>query len=367
MAGGPHAERVACLTCALEGVVMPADRTGEGQETDAYRCARGHTPLVDWSQAMPTLPTWPPSAEEQEAIAQMGRAALGIAEAPSPAERSYVTLPSGRAAYAEDGPPDAPAVLCIHGLPGSVRDFRWLAPQLADARLRHPLRVIRPDLPGFGDTPIATWPDPSPEGRAAFVLALSRALGLDRPLLIGHSMGGVVACAAVRQDPSAFLGLGLLASPGLRKHHPWRQLAPRQLQAVLSAPLLGTALMPVLRRGFAALGFVGFPDTALRRTIACFAATDVHVHAANVRALALPTLVGFCADDPLIEAAILDELAAACPAGPRLRYLLGGHCLQKAHAVGLGDAVRDWASELRGRVILEPPSASNGERNASET
>ncbi len=350
MAGGPYAARVACLTCALEGVVTPADRTAEGIETDAYRCARGHTPLVDWSRAVPTLPTWPPSAEELEAIAHMGRAHLGIAEAPSPAERRYVTLPTGRAAYAEDGPADAPTVLCIHGLPGSVRDFRWLAPQLADARLRHPLRVIRPDLPGFGDTPVETWPDPSPEGRAAFVLALSRALGLDRPLLLGHSMGGVVACAAVRQDPGAFLGLGLLASPGLRKHSPWRRLAPRPLHAVLSAPLVGAALMPVVRRGFAALGFVGFPDAALRRTIACFAATDVAVHASHVRALELPTLVSFCADDPLIEPAILDELAAACPTGPRLRYLLGGHCLQKAHAVGLGAAVRDWASELHGNV-----------------
>ncbi len=347
MAGGPHAARVACLTCAFEGVVAPAERTSEGMENDGYRCARGHTPMIDWSRARPTAPTWPPSAEECEAIAKMGRAALGVVEAPSEAPRRTVQLPTGPAAYAEDGPADAPAVICVHGLPGSVRDFRWLAPQLGDARLRHPLRVIRPELPGFGDTPIETWPDPSPDGRAAFVLALVAALGLERPLLLGHSMGGVVACAAVRRAPEVWLGLGLLASPGLRKHGPWRRLAPQPLHAALTLPLVSSALMPVVRRGFVASGFVGFPDAALRRTIACVAATDVRAHAANVRTLSLPTLVAFCADDPLIETAILDELAAVCPDGPRLRYQRGGHNLQKAHAVGLGDAIRDWAHGLR--------------------
>ena len=347
MAGGPFAARVACLTCAMQGVVAPADRVGEGIETDSYRCADGHTPLVDWSGGQPSASTWPPSAEERGTIAKMGRAAIGMAEAPSAAERQVVTLPTGPAAYAEDGPADAPAVVCVHGLPGSVRDFRWLAPQLADARLRGALRVIRPELPGFGETPIATWPDPSPAGRAAFVIALVRALGLQRPLLLGHSMGGVVACEAVRQAPDAFLGLGLLASPGLRKHTPWRRLSPRPLHLALTQPVLGHALMPLVRRGFVAGGFVGYPDAALRRTIACVAATEIDAHAANIRALALPTMVAFCVDDPLIETEILDELAAACPDGPRLRYQRGGHNLQKTHAAGLGDSVRDWVLALR--------------------
>lgn len=348
MAGGPHAATIACITCALDGRVVAAERTYEGMEDDAYRCLFGHTPHVDWSRRCPTEPTWPPSADQCEAIAKMGRAARGMVEAPSDAAKRLVALPTGPAAYVEDGPADAPAVVCVHGLPGSSRDFRWLAPQLADPRLDGPLRVIRLELPGFGATPTDTWPDPSPDGRAAFVVAAVRALGLDRPVLLGHSMGGVVGCAAVRAAPGLFAGIGLLASPGLRRHAPWRRLAPRTLHFAVTTPVLGSLMMPLVRRGFVASGFRGFDDADLRRTIACVAATDIAAHAANVRALALPTLVAACADDPLIETAILDELAAACPDGPRLRYRRGGHNLQKSHAIGLGEAIRPWVVALRG-------------------
>ncbi len=55
--------------------------------------------------------------------------------------------------YREAGPPDAPAVLLLHGFPASSFQFRELIPRLADR-----YRVIAPDLPGFGFTDV-------PEGR----------------------------------------------------------------------------------------------------------------------------------------------------------------------------------------------------------
>ena len=113
---------------------------------------------------------------------------------PDTLQPKLVPLQRGPAAMLDVG--EGPAVLCVHGLPGSYRDFRWLAePLVGHARL------IAVDLPGFGQTPVQTCPDPSPEGRAAFVLEVMDALGLDRPLLVGHSMGGVVALAAVAQRP----------------------------------------------------------------------------------------------------------------------------------------------------------------------
>jgi len=102
--------------------------------------------------------------------------------------------------------------------------------------------------------------------------------------------------------------------------------------------------MPLARRAFAAAGFRGYPDAALIRTIACLRDTSLEAHAARVRRLALPTLCAWCEDDPLIEAAILAELAEAAPAGPRLVWPTGGHVPQKTHAAELAEALATMAS-----------------------
>jgi pimeloyl-ACP methyl ester carboxylesterase len=81
------------------------------------------------------------------------------------------------------------AVILLHGASlGSSADVwtRNLAGLAA-----HGLRVIAPDLPGFGrtDTPA----DHSLAYRRRFVLALMDALGLERAALVGHSQAGRIA------------------------------------------------------------------------------------------------------------------------------------------------------------------------------
>ena len=49
--------------------------------------------------------------------------------------------------YREAGPKDAPVLLLLHGFPSASHMFRDLIPQLSDR-----LRVIAPDLPGFGQS-----------------------------------------------------------------------------------------------------------------------------------------------------------------------------------------------------------------------
>ena len=252
---------------------------------------------------------------------------------------STVELATGPASYSDEG--GGPVVVAVHGLPGSARDFRWLAPHLT-ARVR----LVRVELPGFGATPVQTEPDPSPLGRARFVLDLIHALALERPLLLGHSMGGVVACAAVDLEPDAFAGLALLSSPGLREHAMLRRVPFGIMSRALSRPRLGPALAPLLRRFFALGGFRRYPDGELTRTIHCVARTSIDEHAARVRRATLPTLVAWCQDDPLIQADIAAELAAACPPGPRLTFPQGGHNPQKTHAAELGEALRAWAQDL---------------------
>lgn len=49
--------------------------------------------------------------------------------------------------YREAGPPDAPAILLLHGFPTSSHMFRDLIPRLAER-----YRVVAPDYPGFGQS-----------------------------------------------------------------------------------------------------------------------------------------------------------------------------------------------------------------------
>lgn len=105
----------------------------------------------------------------------------------------------------EYGESHGPLVVCVHGLGGSALDWQMLAPRLAERR-----RVVALDLPGFGDSPL---------GRRATTVADLQAL-LDRfldryaagpSLLIGNSMGGMVALLQAAARPAAVEGLVLLA------------------------------------------------------------------------------------------------------------------------------------------------------------
>jgi pimeloyl-ACP methyl ester carboxylesterase len=223
--------------------------------------------------------------------------------------------------------------VCVHGLPGAARDFRWLAAPLAGRA-----RLVSVDLPGFGQTPVHAQPDASPGGRAAFVLDLIDAMGLDRPVIVGHSMGALVAVAAVAARPRGFRGLGLLASPGLRPHHTYRRFPRRSLYLATHGPW-APWMMPLTRRLFASAGFRNYPDAALVRTIACLYHTSLPAHAQRVRALTLPTLAAWCDDDPIVEPDILRELADVAPPGPRLTWATGGHVPQKTHAAEVADGL----------------------------
>jgi pimeloyl-ACP methyl ester carboxylesterase len=219
-------------------------------------------------------------------------------------------------------------ILCVHGLPGSSFDFRWL-----DAAIGDRARVIRVDLPGFGGTPLGDTA-PTVAARTAVVAALIDALALDDLVVVGHSFGGPTA-VALAADPRV-TGVGLLAATGLRPHRMFRRLAGAR-------PLLGAArlLGPwVLRRAYAAAGFAPvFSDEALLYVTRAVGALDWEGHRAAIRALAVPTLVAWADDDPFIEPAIEVELEAAVPDGPRIHHRQGGHAVQKTLAVEIADGL----------------------------
>lgn len=258
---------------------------------------------------------------------------------PSEITPRLIELPQGPLAVAEEGA--GPPLLLIHGLPGSHRDLRHLSPHLA-----HRFRVLRPDLPGFGDSPLRDRAQLSPAGRAEALSQLCAALRLERPLILGHSMGGVVALAAVARDPERYAGLALLSTPGLRPHRVFARTPAPTLSRLLACRPLRPLLMPLVRRAFWQAGFRKASDRDLRHTLGAMAQVDFAAHAARVAACRLPTLVAWCADDPLVEPALLDALAEACPPGPRHRWPTGGHNPQKTQAPALAAALGAWADAL---------------------
>jgi len=251
---------------------------------------------------------------------------------PSDPPKRHVQLTTGPAAFSRQG--EGPPVLLVHGLPGSGRDFRYLAPVLARAAT-----VYRVDMPGFGQTPASTSTGPTVADRVDHLQRMLDALALDRLLVVGHSMGAVLACALTVRESHRVAALGLISSPGLRPHRAYLRFNPRRLSLLLRSPL-GPLLRTPMRRGFEAGGFSRhFTDDELALTIHQVAQVSFADHADDVARLAVPTGVYWCADDPMIEDAIARELADAAPQGPRMRYPDGGHNPQKAHARELGDSL----------------------------
>ena len=87
--------------------------------------------------------------------------------------------------YIEEG--EGRPVLLLHGW--GCNGGHWQP--LTDA-LKGGFRVVAPDLPGFGESeePPDTW---GTEEYAALIAALMKALGLEKPVIAGHSNGGRVA------------------------------------------------------------------------------------------------------------------------------------------------------------------------------
>ncbi|MBF6338379.1 alpha/beta hydrolase [Nocardia abscessus] len=125
--------------------------------------------------------------------------------------RSVVTARGVRFHVTEAGPVNGRPVLALHGWPEHHYAYRHLLAAPPDG-----LRIIAPDLPGYG------WSGPAPhrwakDDVASDLLALLDALGLDRVLLVGHDWGGYIAHLLVLRAPERFDAL--LA---LNIAHPWQ-------------------------------------------------------------------------------------------------------------------------------------------------
>ncbi len=247
-----------------------------------------------------------------------------------------VELPSGPLSHSDTG--EGPAVVGIHGLPASSRDFRWL-----DAAFDGRVRFLRLDLPGFGDSTRDPDRVRTLDDLAVAVCEFCEAKSLRDVVLVGHSMGGAIAVeAAGRSD--RVCAAALVNSSGPIVH---RSIFPRTYRALIRI----VDLHPLIRRLALALGKplarrLGFSkhlsDEALIWAIRLCAGYAPARFAEHLTSLDKPVLVAWAEDDPAVQRAVVEALLACAPDAERLPFVAGGHNLQSTRATPLADAIVDW-------------------------
>jgi pimeloyl-ACP methyl ester carboxylesterase len=100
--------------------------------------------------------------------------------------------------------------LLVHGLTGRAEAFKALVESLAPDDLPNgPWRLLTPDLRGRGASSTVTGGGGVPE-HARDLLALLDGEGLDRVILVGHSMGAMIGVYMAAHHPERIEGLVLV-------------------------------------------------------------------------------------------------------------------------------------------------------------
>lgn len=144
-------------------------------------------------------------AAASAALAAFSRRAARRIEAAVPMDGQLIDIDGDRIHYVEYG--SGPPIVFVHGLSGQMRNFAWL-PLRALAR-EH--RVILVDRPGSGYSKRGPHASANIRAQARTVARFIEALGLESPVLVGHSLGGAIALAVALDHPHAVSRLALIA------------------------------------------------------------------------------------------------------------------------------------------------------------
>jgi pimeloyl-ACP methyl ester carboxylesterase len=166
------------------------------------------------------------------------------AERENPPIGRFVELDGVRLHYVDQG--SGRPVVFLHGAGGMVQDFATSGLAVAAPRYR----MIAIDRPGYGHSTRIRNEQAGLKRQAILIHEALARLGIERPILIGHSWGGALALAYVLRFPEEVAALVLLAGWS----HPARHAAVllMSLPAVpLIGDLVGRTLLPTVARSLA--------------------------------------------------------------------------------------------------------------------
>jgi pimeloyl-ACP methyl ester carboxylesterase len=112
---------------------------------------------------------------------------------------------------------EGPSVVLVHGLGGAASNWVSLAPLLARR-----CRVLVPELPGHGESPPLPAM-PNLDALAEPVHAAAAAEGMLPAVLVGHSLGGLVALRLAMRRPDDVRGVVLAGAAGIASATRWAE------------------------------------------------------------------------------------------------------------------------------------------------
>lgn len=228
---------------------------------------------------------------------------------------------------------EGPAVVLLHAFPC---DGRMWEPQAA-ALVAAGWRVLVPDLPGFGESPVLDV-EPSLDAVADALVGELDRLGVRRCVLGGVSLGGYVTMAVLRRRPDLVSAAFLCDTKATADGEPARENRERLAGLVLDSPsetarILEQAVLPGLlgdttreSRPGVVERVRGWLDEADARSVAWYQrAMAGRPDSRADLAAAGPVLVVWGEEDALSPRAEQDLMLAAAP-GARLVVVPGaGH------------------------------------------
>ncbi|MBW8896528.1 MAG: alpha/beta hydrolase [Massilia sp.] len=268
-----------------------------------------------------------------------------------PPRGRFIDVPGARLHLREfdGGAAEAPALLLVHGLAGQLAHYTY---GVTD-RLAGRWRMVAVDRPGNGHSTRAPDTPADLKTQADALAALIDALGLERPLVVGHSLGGALALALALHHPQRVGGLALIAplthmqdavppvfegltiqSPGWRRFVAWTLAIPasiRNSRATLEQ-VFGPDPVPhdfATRGG----GLLGLRPGAFLSASADLQALPERLPDQQMRygELRMPVSILYGKDDRILDWQAHGQALADKVDGARLELVAGGHMLPVTH------------------------------------
>jgi pimeloyl-ACP methyl ester carboxylesterase len=213
-----------------------------------------------------------------------------------------------------------PAIVLIHGIGGSAR--AWSPQMKTFATAGH--APVALDLPGYGGRAPVTSLDF--EGLAADVELAIEQRGLQWPVLLGHSLGGMVVQTMLRRKPEGYSAAVLActspafgsADGDFQRKFVANRLAPLDAGKTMAdlAPEIVDQMMgpaPQARARELALEVMGaVPADTYRAAVRCLVTFDGR---ANLAKIGVPTLCIAGENDPNAPAAMVERMASRIAGG----------------------------------------------------
>jgi pimeloyl-ACP methyl ester carboxylesterase len=278
-----------------------------------------------------------------------------------PPPGSFVTADGVRIHYVRAG--EGPAVVYIHGAKGSTLDFTLSV----GPRLARRYTTVALDRPGSGYSGRPVSGANGPEAQAAVLRSAAARLGLEHPLLVGHSLGAAVALAWALDAPgdvAAVVTLGAYALP-LGGPPPWvvglmrSRTLLRGMGALGRSPLGRPLVDDALRRAFSPSPVppayrevapkLALQPSALLSDGEDHAAAETGLAALRSRypGLQVPLVIVAGDQDQMVPPAVSERLHTLVPRSELVRVAGAGHLPQFSAPEAVATAI-DRAAELAG-------------------